>query len=149
MYSEKMKAKYMKEDVWKSITLQIGMSQLHNRLTSSQTEILSKWTPSNGYFSILYKMLEKHLWNSFLLYLVVEILQLVHKIAVCLRCSIKEVFWKTSQNSQINTRSRGALSKEKMFLKILQKSQKNGVSFYIKLQAGNLKPSEAVTGDVL
>ena len=46
--------------------------------------------PSNGYFSILYKMLEKHLWNSFLLYLVVEILQLVHKIAVSPRCSIKE-----------------------------------------------------------
>ena len=44
------------------------------------------------------------------------------------------------------------LSKEKMFLKILQNSQKNifsGVSFLIKLQAGNLKPSEAATGDVL
>ena len=61
--------------------------------------------PSNGYFSIWYKMLEKHLWNSFLLYLVVEILQLVPKIAVSPWYSIKEVFWKTSQNSQINTRS--------------------------------------------
>ena len=50
-------------------------------------------------------MLEKHLWNSFLLYQVVQILQLVHKIAVSPRCSLKEVFWKTSQNSQINTRS--------------------------------------------
>ena len=67
--------------------------------------ILSKWMPSNGYFSIWYKMLEKHLWNSFLLYLVVEILQLVPKIAVSPWYSIKEVFWKTSQNSQINTRS--------------------------------------------
>ena len=61
--------------------------------------------PSNGYFSIWYKILEKHLWNSFLLYLVVQILQLVHKIAISQRCSLKEVFWKTSQNSQINTRS--------------------------------------------
>ena len=51
-------------------------------------------------------MLEKHLWNSFfLLYLVVQNLQHVHEIAVFRRCSIREVFWKTSQNSQINTRS--------------------------------------------
>ena len=41
-----------------------------------------------------------------------------------------------------------------MFLKIFQNSQKNifsffGVSLLIKLQAGNLKLSEATTGDVL
>ena len=39
-----------------------------------------------------------------------------------------------------------------MFLKILQISQKNvfaGVPFIIKLQAGNLKLSEAATGNVL
>ena len=45
-----------------------------------------------------------------------------------------------------------ALSKEKMFLKILQNSQKNilsGVLFLVKLQAGKLKPSEAAAGDVL
>ena len=41
-----------------------------------------------------------------------------------------------------------------MFLKVLQNSQKNifsffGVSLLIKLQAGNLKLSEATTGDVL
>ena len=44
------------------------------------------------------------------------------------------------------------MSKEKIFLKILRNSQKNtfaGVSFYIKLQAGRLKLSEAVTEDVL
>ena len=35
---------------------------------------------SSGYFSFLCKMLEKHLWNSFLLYLLVEFLQLVHEI---------------------------------------------------------------------
>ena len=35
--------------------------------------------PSNGYFSFLYKELEKQLWNSFLLYMLVKILQLVMK----------------------------------------------------------------------
>ena len=48
--------------------------------------------------------------------------------------------------------SGGVLSKEKMFLKILQNSPKNifaGDSFLIKLQTENLKLSEAVTGDVL
>ena len=41
---------------------------------------------------------------------------------------------------------------KKVFLKILQISQKNvfaGVPFLIKLQAGNLKLSEAATGNVL
>ena len=66
-------------------------------------------------------MPERNLWNSFLLYLVVEILQLVHEI----RCSIKEVFWKTSQNSQINTKSsHPEVFSQKMFWKILQNSQK-------------------------
>ena len=117
------------------------------------SRILIKWTPSNGYFSILCKMLEKLLWNSFLLNLVVEILQLVHKIEVSPRRSIKEVFWKTSQNSHINTRgSHPKVSCQKTFLKILQNSRKNifsRFSFLIKLQAGNLKLSEAATGDVL
>ena len=46
----------------------------------------------------------------------------------------------------------GVLSKENIFLKILKNSQKKisvGVSFLIKLQAENLKLSEATTGDVL
>ena len=51
----------------------------------------SKWRPLNGYFSVLYKMLEKHLWNSFLLYLVVEALQLVHE-----NNSFSEVLYKRS-----------------------------------------------------
>ena len=90
----------------------------------------------------------------FLLYLVVEILQLVFENkAVFQRCSIKEVIWKTSQDSQINTKS--SLPKvfcQKIFLTILQNSKKNvfaGVSFLIRLQAGNLKLPEAATGDVL
>ena len=35
MHSEKIKAKYMKEDVWKSffLNLQAGLSQFHYRLT--------------------------------------------------------------------------------------------------------------------
>ena len=40
---------------------------------------------------------------------------------------------------------------QKMFLEILQNSQKNifaGISFLIKLQGGNLKLSEVATGDV-
>ena len=44
------------------------------------------------------------------------------------------------------------LSKEKMFLKILQNSQKNifaTVSFLTRLQAANLKLAEAATGAVL
>ena len=64
-------------------------------------DFLSKRTPSNGYVIVF----EKHLWNSLLLYRVVEILQLLHEIPVFQRCSIREVFWKTSQNSHINTRS--------------------------------------------
>ena len=46
----------------------------------------------------------------------------------------------------------GVLSKEKMFVKSLQNSQKNifsRFSFLIKLQAGMLKPSEAANGDNL
>ena len=73
--------------------------------------------PSNGYFSFLHKMLEKHLWNSFF-YLVVEILQLVREIA------IKEVFWKFTDKLKKQS-SGGVLSREKLFLKILQNSQKN------------------------
>ena len=51
---------------------------------------------------------------------------------------------------QVNTRSsHPEVFCKKMFLKILQISQKNvfaGVPFLIKLQAGNLKQSEAATG---
>ena len=54
---------------------------------------------------------------------------------------------------QVNTRSsHPEVFCKKMFLKILQISQKNvftGVPFLIKLQAGNLKLSEAATGNVL
>ena len=54
---------------------------------------------------------------------------------------------------QVNTRSsHPEVFCKKMFLKILQISQKNvfaRVPFIIKLQAGNLKLSEVATGNVL
>ena len=75
------------------------------------------------------------------------------KQAVSQRCTIKEVFWKTSQNSQINLRSSQpeVLCWKKLLLEILSNSQKNvftRISFLIKFQAGNLKLSEPATEDV-
>ena len=65
-------------------------------------------------------------------------------------CSIKKVFGKTSQNSQIYTKgSHPDVFSQKMFLKILQYSQENifaGFSFLTKLQAGNHKLAEAAAG---
>ena len=62
------------------------------------------------------------------------------------------MFWKTSQSSQINlTSSHPEVLCEKMFLEILQNLQKNifaGISFLIRLRGGNLKLSQAATGDV-
>ena len=92
-------------------------------------------------------MLEKHLSNTFLLYLVVEILQLVHEITSFLEVLYKRNDLKTCQNSQINKKqsSGGDLSKDalKNFAKFTE------VFFLIKLQAGNLKLSQAATGNVL
>ena len=83
----------------------------------------------------------------------VEILQFVHEIS-----SFPEVLYKTGDlnNFSKSTDKRkkqsfgGVLSKDN--LKTFAKFTENiypGVSFLIKLQAGNLKMSEAVTGDVL
>ena len=89
----------------------------------------------------------------FLLYLVFEILQLVHEIS-----SFPEVLYKIGDlknfsKVQVNTRSSDPeVFCKKVFLKILQNSQKNafaGVPFLMKLQAGKLKLSEAATEDVL
>ena len=82
-----------------------------------------------------------------------EILQIVHEIT-----SFPEVLFKRGVIKNLSKftdkdkkqSSGGVLSKD--ILKILQNLQKNifaGVSFSIKLQAGNLKLSEAATGDVL
>ena len=83
----------------------------------------------------------------------VEILQLAHEIS-----SYPEVLYKIGDlenfsKLQVNTRSsHQEVFFKNMFLKSLQNSQKSvfsGVPFSIKLQAGNLKLSEAATGDVL
>ena len=66
---------------------------------------------SNGYFSFFYKMLEKHLWNSFSLYLLVEILQLVHEIS-----SSSEVLYE-----------RGVLKNFSQFTDKLKKQSSGGV----------------------
>ena len=81
MHSQKMKAKCVREGVWKSFFRKIAGWHLATSLqinffTDSFQGLLVSFkilTSSNGYLSFLYKMLEKHLWNSFLLYLVVEI----------------------------------------------------------------------------
>ena len=65
---------------------------------------------------------------------------------------MKEVFGETFQNSPINKEEVIRKCSVKIFLKILQNSQKNsfaGVSFLIKLRPENLKLSEAATGYVL
>ena len=66
---------------------------------------------SNGYFSFFYKMFEKHLWNSFSLYLLVEILQLVHEIS-----SSSEVLYE-----------RGVLKNFSQFTDKLKKQSSGGV----------------------
>ena len=82
--------------------------------------------PSNSYFSFLYKMLEKHLWNSFLLYLVVEILQLVHEIStfpeVIYKRGVLKNFLKFTDKHKEQS-SEGALSKDvlKNFLKFTER----------------------------
>ena len=83
----------------------------------------------------------------------VEILQIVHKISSFPEVLCKRGVLKTSQNSQINTRSsHPEVFCQNIFLKTLQNSQKNNFaegSFLIKLQAGNLKLAEAAAGDGL
>ena len=88
------------------------------------------WTPSNGYFFFLYKMLEKRLWNTFLLYVVVEIRQLVYEIS-----SFPEVPYKRDNL--------------KKFLKFIDKNLCLSLFLNEIAGCGNLQLSEAATGDVL
>ena len=68
-------------------------------------------------------------------------------------CEFCDIFKNTSWRLLLNLRrSHPEVFCQKMLLKILQNSEKNifaGISFLSKLQAGNLKLSEAATGDVL
>ena len=63
-----------------------------------------------------------------------EILQLVHEIDSLPEVLYKKVFWKASQNSEVNARSSHLeMFCQKVFLRISQTSQKNtfaGVSFW-------------------
>ena len=80
----------------------------------------------NGYFSLLYKMLEKHLGHSFLFYLLIEMLQFVHEIS-----SFQEVLYKGGVLKSFskfiakhkNWSSGGVLSKDvhKSFAKFTEK----------------------------
>ena len=81
------------EEVLKTSSRPTNVSWVTNKLLHrSFSRILSKWTPSNGYFSFLHKMLEKRQWNSFLLYLWwLKFFNLYMKWAVSQRCSMK---WK-------------------------------------------------------
>ena len=84
----------MKENVWKSFFRKLAGWHLatswQNNLFTDNFQVSFKiLTSSNGYLSFLYKMLEKHLRNSFLQYLMVEILQIVHDLS-----SFSEVLYK-------------------------------------------------------
>ena len=94
--------------------------------------------------------------KNFLLYLVVEILQLVHEGSIFPGVLYKRGDQKSFSIFTDKHKKQSPVGVlvfcQKMFLKILQNSQKSvfaGVSFSIELQAENLKLSKAVTGDVL
>ena len=98
-------------------------------------------------------MLEKHLWNSFSLYLLVKNLQLVHEIssfsqAIYKRDVLKN-FLKFTEKVKKQT-SGGVLSKDilKNFAKFTEKHLCENVFFNKVAGAGNLKLSETATGDV-
>ena len=81
-----MKVQCMKEDVWKSffsLTCWLASRNfiIDKLLQKWFSGILSTWAPSNSYFFFLYKMFEKHMWNTCLLYVVVEVWQLVNEIS--------------------------------------------------------------------
>ena len=85
-------------------------------------------------------MLEKHLRNSFLLQILVEILQLVHETSsfpeVLYQKGVLKTFSKYTQEAVIRR-----CSVKKAFLKILPKN----LETFEKIKAGNLKPPEAAT----
>ena len=108
--------------------------------------ILSTWTPLCSYFFFVYKMFEKHLWNTFLQYVVVETWQLVNEVN-----SFPEVLYKRGDLknfSKVRDKHNNPEVNQKISLKIFQTSKVKifaVVSFLIKLQAGKLKLSEAAT----
>ena len=96
-----------------------GISQLQYELTSSQ-KIYRDFKQMN-IFEWLLLILMLEYFKYFLLYLLVEIQQLVHKISSFPNILYKKVFRRTSQNSQIKIRSIHPHEFcQKMFLKNFQ-----------------------------
>ena len=98
-------------------------------------------------------MLEKRLRNSFLLYLLVEILQLVHETS-----SFPEVLYKRSVLKNFSKfpdkhkkQSSGGLLSKDVLKNIANFTEEHLCQslFLTKLQAGNLKRAEAAAGDSL
>ena len=100
----------------------------------------------------MYKMLERHLQDSLLLYLLVESLQFVYEISSFTGVLYKGgVLKNLSKFTEKHKKQSSGKACQKMFSKILQNAQRNifaWVSFFITLQARNLKLSEAAIGDV-
>ena len=102
--SEKMKAKYLKEYLWKSFFRNLagwylGTSLRKNFLTENIRGLrLNDYLP---YFSFLCK---NYLWNSYWICRL-KFCNFYIKEALFQRCSIEKLFWKTSQNLEINKRS--------------------------------------------
>ena len=92
-------------------------------------------------------MLEKHLWNSFLLYLVVEILLTCTWNKVLYKRGALKNFSKFSDKHKEHSPG-GVLSKD-VLKNFDRKNIFAGVSFLTKLQFGNLKPAQAAAGDSL
>ena len=115
MSSKKMKAKYIKEDMWKSFFRELAGCHLAASLRINLFTGNFQWTPSNGFLSFLYKILEWHQWNSFSLFLLIEILPLLHEISsfskVLYERGVLKNFSKFTDKFNKQS-SRGALSKE-------------------------------------
>ena len=66
-------------------------------------------------------------------------------------CSLKEIFWKTSQNSQNKHKeqSSGSVQSKDALKNFVKFTGKTSLPDSTKLQAGNLKPAEVAAGDSL
>ena len=158
MHFEKMKARYRNEDVWKSFFCKLA---IWNLATSLQINFFTDLnfqgfkvsfkilTITNGYMSFLYKMLEKHLWHSFLLFGGWNSATCTWNNVLYRRVVLQTVSKFSDKHKKQS--SGGVLSKDvlKNFVKFTEKNIFAGFFFFAKLQAGNLKPVEAAAGDSL
>ena len=139
MRSEKMKAKYMKGDVWKSffINLQVNISQLHYKLTSSQIICrycnIASERPRKATSRSFIKCL-KSTCEMYVLYVLVEILQLVHEISSSSGFTYKRAILKNFSNftdKHDKKSSAGILSKNvfKNFAKLRERYLRRNLFF--------------------